>query len=158
MGIMIIYCGAVVVYYKSRLTSMVPVSSTEAKFLTTVFTTKLVKYFWYILMDLDNLLTSIDKSIIPLGLTQKKPTQMIIDNEAALNIINECRMTPRAHHISIQNMAIQEWKANSNIHMEHLPGTVNMADDLTKALTWICHSRHTHCSMGHYGPPSDPPS
>ena len=57
-------------------------------------------------MDLDNLLTSIDDSILPLGLTQKKPTQMIIDNEAVLNIVNKRRMTPRACHISIQNMAI----------------------------------------------------
>ena len=107
-------------------------------------------------MDLDNLLTSIDDSILPLGLTQKKPTQMIIDNEAVLNIINERRMTPRACHISIQNMAIQEWKANGDICMEHLPGSVNMASDLMKALAWICHSHHTCRSMGHYGLPSNP--
>jgi hypothetical protein len=34
--------------------------------------------------------------------------------------------------------------------MEHIAGTINPSDDLTKALGWILHARHARHSMGHY--------
>lgn len=78
---------------------------------------------------------------------------MLIDNQAALNMINEKRPTPRARHLEIQHYAIQEWKAQGDICMEWIDGAINSSDDLTKGLSWVLHSRHTRRGMGHYGPP-----
>ena len=71
-------------------------------------------------------------------------------------MINEDRPTPRARHIEIQHFAIQEWRKQGDVIMEHLSGILNSSDDLTKALGWVLHSRHARRSMGHYriGSPS----
>ena len=78
------------------------------------------------------------------------PTRLLIDNIAALNMINESRPTPRARHIEIQHFAIQEWCKQGDIVMEHLPGIINPSDGLTKALGWVLLSRHARRGMGHY--------
>jgi hypothetical protein len=75
---------------------------------------------------------------------------LLIDNLAALNMINENRPTTRARHIEIQHFAIQEWREQGDLIMEHIAGTINPSDDLTKALGWILHARHARRSMGHY--------
>ena len=134
-GMLILYCGAAIAY-KSRLQSLVATSSTEAEFYAAVFCAKLVKYFRYILQDL---------AALPDG-----PSPLHIDNEAALNIVNEYRPTPRARHVDIQHFAIQEWRAAGDIIMRHLPGIMNSSDALTKAVTTILHHRHTRRAMGHY--------
>ena len=85
-----------------------------------------------------------------LGFLQNGPTEMHIDNEAALNMINENRPTPRARHVDVQHFAIQEWRENKDIIMRHVPGVLNSSDDLTKAVSWVLHQRHARRSMGHY--------
>ena len=35
--------------------------------------------------------------------------------------------------------------------MEHIPGIINSADDLTKPTGWVLHERHARRTMGHYG-------
>ena len=134
-GLIIIFCGAAIAY-KSRLQSLVATSSTEAEFYAAVFCAKLAKYFRYVLQELN-------------GLTEG-PTPLYIDNEAALNVINERRPTPRARHVEIQHFAIQEWRAAGDIIMRHLPGVINSSDALTKAVTTVLHHRHTRRAMGHY--------
>ena len=57
---------------------------------------------------------------------------------------------PCARHIEIQHFAIQEWRAQGDIVMEHLSGLLNPSDDMTKALGWVLHSRHARRNMGHY--------
>ena len=108
-----------------------------------MYAAKLVKYFRYILADLN--------------LTQDKATRMLIDNYAALCMVNEKKPTPRARHLDIQAYAIQDWKDQGDIVMEHLPGILNSSDDLTKALGWVPHSRHSRRGMGHCGPPDGVP-
>ena len=95
-----------------------------------------MKYLRYVLQELD--------AIAP------GPSPLFIDNQAALAMINESRPTPRARHIEIQHYAIQEWRQNGDILMKHLPGVLNTSDDLTKALGWTLHARHSRQSMGHY--------
>jgi hypothetical protein len=34
--------------------------------------------------------------------------------------------------------------------MVHCPGIINPADDLTKPLGWVLHSRHARFIMGHF--------
>jgi hypothetical protein len=75
------------------------------------------------------------------------------DNQAAILMINTSRPTPRSHHIDIQHFAIQEWKANGNIILCHIPGIIDQADVLRKALGATMHFCHVCCLMGHYGAP-----
>jgi hypothetical protein len=34
--------------------------------------------------------------------------------------------------------------------MRHIPGIINCADDLTKPLGWVLHSRHARRTVGHH--------
>jgi len=76
------------------------------------------------------------------------------DKKAAIDMINDSKPTACSQHINVQHFAIQEWQNHGDFKMKHIPGIINLADDETKALSWILHSRHSHCTMGHYGPPS----
>ena len=134
-GLVVFYCGAAIAW-KSRVQPIVATSSTEAEFYAAVTVAKIVKYLRYVLQELGSL--------------RPGPTRLLIDNLAALYMINEDRPTPRARHIEIQHFAIQEWRKQKDLIMEHLSGLLNPSDDLTKALGWILHARHARRSMGHY--------
>ena len=64
-------------------------------------------------------------------------------------MINARVPTDRSRHIAIQFFAIQQWKENGDIIMDHIPGIINPSDDLTKPLGWVLHLRHCHRMMGH---------
>jgi len=134
-GLFILFAGAAIAY-KSRLQSLVATSSTEAEFYAAVFCAKLALYFRYILQDLDALAPG--------------PTVLYIDNQAALHMINEKRPTDRARHVDTQWFAIQQWRELQQIVMKHLPGVINAADALTKAVTATLLYRHCRRAMGHY--------
>ena len=136
-GLLVILCGAAIAW-RSKLQSLVATSSTEAEFYSAVELAKMIKYFRYILRELGMLLPG--------------PCLCYIDNQAALNMINESRPTPRARHVETQHFAIQEWQKAGEVHMKHLPGTVNAPDALTKPMTAVLHYRHCPRAMGHYLP------
>ncbi|KAI2490779.1 Reverse transcriptase (RNA-dependent DNA polymerase) [Fragilaria crotonensis] len=130
--------------YKSKIQSTVSTSSTEAEFLAAVHAAKIAKYLRSILLEL--------------GYPQLEPTTLFEDNAAAILMVNASRPTPRARHIDIQHFALQEWKANGEIVLSHIPGVVNSADSLTKSLGSTLHHRHVRRLMGHYGAPWAPMS
>ena len=132
----IIFFGLAAIAWKSCLQSLVAASSMEAEFYSAVLCAKLVKYFRFVLQELDALVPG--------------PSILYIDNEAALNMINERRPTPRARHVEIQHFAIQEWHQQGDIIMKHLPGVINPSDGLTKPLANVLHVRHARRGMGHY--------
>ena len=134
-GLVMFFCCAAIAW-KSRVQAVVATSSTEAEFYAAVVCAKIAKYLRYVLQELHALAPG--------------PTELFIDNRAALDMINESRPTPRARHIEIQHFAIQEWRRQGDIIMRHIPGIVNPSDDLTKVLGWILHARHSRRSMGHY--------
>jgi Reverse transcriptase (RNA-dependent DNA polymerase) len=136
-GFIITFCGAAICY-RSKTQTTVATSSTEAEFIAAVTASKAVKYLRSILEQL--------------GCPQVDPTPIYEDNEAAIEMINAFKPTPRARHIDIQFFAIQQWKQNGEVLFHHIPGTINMADALTKALGWILHTRHVRRAMGHYLP------
>ena len=116
---------------------MVSTSSSEAEFIAAVAAAKTAKYLRAVLSDL--------------GFPQLGPTTLYEDNQAAILMVNASKPTSRSRHIAIQHFAIQEWKENGDILLEHIPGIINPADALTKALGWILHSRHVRRAMGHHG-------
>jgi hypothetical protein len=137
-GLSFILCGGPIAY-KSKVQSTVSTSSTEAEFIAAVQAAKIAKYLRSVLTEL--------------GYTQPGPTVLYEDNQAAILVINASRPTPRSRHIDIQHFAIQEWKANGDIILCHIPGMINPADALTKALGPTLHFRHVRRLMGHYGAP-----
>ena len=86
-----------------------------------------------------------------LGFPPDSPTILYKDYMSAIKMINARVPTKRSRHIDIQHFAIQDWKDQGDILMEHIPGIINPSDDLTKPLGWILHSHHAPRIMGHYG-------
>ena len=83
---------------------------------------------------------------------QTEPTPVYIDNLSALKIINDnTTPTERTRHMDIRFFALQDWREDGDIKMIHIKDTLNIADDLTKGLGWVLHSRHCRRLMGHFG-------
>ena len=140
-GLVFMFCGGPIAY-KSKIQPTVSTSSTEAEFLAAVHAAKIAKY--------------LRSTLSELGYPQTGPTTLYEDNAAAILMINASRPTPRSRHIDIQHFAIQEWKANNEIVLAHIPGIVNSADSLTKSLGSTLHHRHVRRLMGHCGAPWTP--
>jgi hypothetical protein len=130
----IIFFGGAAIAWKSVLQPLTATSSTEAEFYAAVTTAKVVKYLQYVLQEL--------------RASQPGPSPLYIDNSTALAMINESQPTPQAHHIKIQHFAIQQWAKSGDICMVNLPGIINPSDGMTKALSWVLHSRHARRSVG----------
>ena len=85
-----------------------------------------------------------------LGYEQHGLTSIHIDNMLALKIINENMLpTEQTRHIDIQYFTIQDWREDSTIIMQHIPGIINPSNDLTKPLSNVLHESHFRCIMGH---------
>ena len=132
-GYIFMYAGGAVAY-KSKLQATVATSSTEAEFIASVHTAKTAKYLQSVLGEL--------------GFAEKKPTQIYIDNSAAIDMINENKPTQRSRHIDIQLFAIQEWRENEELTVVHIPGILNPADVLTKPLGPTLFHRHVTRMLG----------
>jgi hypothetical protein len=71
--------------------------------------------------------------LIELGILQLKANMLFEDNDAAIMMANARRPTDRSRHIDIQDFAIRDWVKQGDIILEHIRGTINPADDMTKA-------------------------
>jgi len=129
------YSGGAIVY-RSKAQSITALSSTEAELIAAVTAAKTAKFLRSILHEL--------------GFTQHEPTPIYEDNQPTIDIVNSQKPTERTRHIDIRFFAIQEWMQKGDIRMFHIPGVINPADDLTKPLGWVLHSRHARYIMGHY--------
>jgi len=138
-GYIIAYGGAAIAY-KAKMQPTIATSSTEAEFIAAIYTAKAVKHLRSVLQYLH--------------LLPSKPTIIYEDNKAAIDMINDSKLTTQLHHIDVQHFAIQEWRNNREIKMHHIPGIINPADNETKSLGWTLHHWHSHRAMGHYGPPN----
>ena len=136
-GLIFTFAGGAIAF-KSKVQPTVSTSSTEAEFIAAVHAAKIAKYFRSILIEL--------------GFPPDGPTILYEDNQAAINMVNENKPTPRARHIDTQWFAINEWRKAKEILLRFLPGSINIADQGTKALSWVLLSRHVRRGMGHHDP------
>ena len=119
-GFVFTYCGGAIVY-RSKTQSITAGSSCESEFIAAYSACKVVRYLRYILKQLH--------------FEQTEPTPVYIDNLSALKIINDnTAPTERTRHMDIRFFALQDWREDGDIKMIHIKGTLNNADDLTKAL------------------------
>jgi hypothetical protein len=89
--------------------------------------------------------------LIELGLPQSTSTRLYEDNAAAIIMANAKRCTERSLHVDIQHFALQQGVQNNDVLLEHVCGTINPSDALTKALGWILHHLHCNRVMGMMG-------
>ena len=121
--------------HQSKAQSTTALSSTEAELIAAVTAAKNIKCVWSVLDEL--------------GLPMETPTPTCEDNKSAIETINTNKPTGRSGHTDICFFAIQGWKEDGHITMKHTPGVIDSADDLTKPLGCVPHSRHARCMMGH---------
>ena len=138
-GLVFMVAGGVV-YYKSKLQTLVTVSSTEAELVSCVHAGKVAKYLRTVLTEL--------------GYPPPGPTEIHCDNEAVINISTHTRPTARTRHVDISFMALSEWCADPNpdLRLVYVNTKINSSDALTKPVAWVLHRRHCHRAMGHMGP------
>ena len=135
-GFVFTFAGGAVAY-RSKTQTLTASSSTEAEFIAAYDAAKTCKYLRYVLRDL--------------GYPQEGPTEIYIDNEAALKIINDNQApTIRTRHLDIRYFSLQDWRLEGDISMVHIDGVKNMSDDLTKPLAYCLHARHCRRMMGHF--------
>jgi len=131
-----------VVAYCSCTQSTCAQSSTEAELIAASAAAKVTKYLCFILHEL--------------GCTQTEPTPIYEDNDSAISTVNHNWPTDRSRHEEIWYFALQHWCLMRDISyptVTHLPGVVNPADLLTKALWCVLHHQHAPCLMSHYSNP-----
>jgi len=125
--------------HRSRTQSICAQSSTEAELITANAAVKVTKCPRFILHEL--------------GCTQTEPTPICEDNDSAIKIVNHSRPTDCSCHVEIRCFALQHWRLMKDIILIHLPGVVNPADMVMKALGWVLHHRHAPYLMGNCGNP-----
>jgi hypothetical protein len=126
------------VAYRSKTQPIAAQSATEAELIACNAGAKVAKYVRFVLNDL--------------GFPQAT-TVIYEDNEPTENIVNHNRPTERSCHIKIRYFGLQHWRALGDITLLHVPGIVNPADALTKALARVAQHRLSRFLMGHYRPP-----
>jgi len=139
-GYAVTYGGGTIMC-QSKAQSTTALSSTKAELIAAVTAAKNIKFMRSILNEL--------------GLPMEEPTPIYEDNKSAIEIINANKPTGRSRHTDIRFFAIQGWKDDGHITMKHIPGVINPADDPTKPLGYVLHSRHARCMMGHRPPSKD---
>jgi hypothetical protein len=72
--------------------------------------------------------------LIELGLPQSDATRLYEDNSAAIMVANAKRPTERSRHVDNQHFALQQWVQNNDVLLEHVRGTINPYDAMTKAI------------------------
>ena len=127
---------------QSKAQSMTALSSTKAELMAAVTAAKNIKCMRSMLDEL--------------GHPVEGPTPIYEDNQSAIKMINANEPTGRSGHIDMRFFAIQGWKDDGHTTMKHTPGVINPADDLTKPLGHVSHSRHdARCMMGHCHSPKE---
>ena len=124
------------IFYKVKLQNTVATSSVEAEFIASLFAAKTAKYLRTVLIEINQVFN--------------KPTIINEDNVAAIFMTNIDRPTDRARHVDVRFFALQQWVEEKHVVLHRLPGIFNPSDSLTKALSWILHSRQTNRLMGHF--------
>jgi len=131
--------AGVVVACRLHTQSICAQSSTEAELVAANSAAKATKCLRFALQEL--------------GCQQTEPTPICKDNDFAIKIVNHSRPNDRSRHTEIRFFALQHWRILRDIVLVHLPGVVNPADMLAKALGWVLHHRHAPHLMGHCGNP-----
>lgn len=113
------------VSWRSQRQSSVSKSSTEAEYISA--SEAACELVW-----LNDLL--LDAGIVNETPTPLRTSRLQIDNKGAVDLVRAEAVTRRSRHIEIRHHMIRDWVDKGEIEVEHVAGTANRADGLTKAL------------------------
>jgi hypothetical protein len=119
-GLVSMYAGGVI-GYKSKFQTVIAHSSTEAEFVVTSDTAKLILFYRSLMQDI--------------GLEQKEATILFEDNNGALIMANAQQPTKRMRHMDIKYFALLDWVEQDILLLEHIKTSDNIAG---------CHTAHYH--------------
>jgi hypothetical protein len=139
VGVHVFCLAGTAIAYRAKWIATICLSSTECEFVTAVGAAKVAKYLRAILLEI--------------SIRKLEATELYEDNAAAIMMANAKRPADHSRHIDIQHFALQEWVAKGEVILRHIQGTINPADALTKALSWLLHHRHSTRVMGMCGSP-----
>ena len=78
----------------------------------------------------------------------KSPTPTCEDNASTIAAANNERLPKRLRHVDLRHCAMLEWVQKGDIILKPISTSDNPADNLTKYLGNILHSRHSGALLG----------
>ena len=91
-----------------------------------------------------------------LDIPQEAATIAYEDNDGCTAMGNAQKPTTRTRHIDIKYFALCNWIERDLIHLEWINTSINIADHLTKSLSWTLFHRHSNFLLGHVPPKYSP--
>jgi hypothetical protein len=91
-----------------------------------------------------------------LDVPQEAATIAYEDNDGCTTMGNAQKPMTRTRHIDIKYFALCEWVERDLIRLERIDTSINIADHLTKPLSWILFHRHANYLLGHVPPKYSP--
>ena len=140
-GICIHLAGGTIAY-KCKFQPTVAGSSTEAEFMAACNTGKMILFIRSVLWDL--------------RIPQEVATLLYEDSNACTAMGNAQKPTPRTRHIDINYFSLCEWVERDLVILDRIDTSINMADQLTKALQPILFHWHADFLLGHIPPMYSP--
>jgi hypothetical protein len=116
--------------------------STEAEFMAACGTGKMILFVRSILWDLN----------IP----QEAASLLYEDNDRCTAMGNAQKPNPCTRHIDIKYFSLCEWVERNLMLLDRIDTSINMANNLTKALQPILFHRHADFLLGHVPPTYSP--
>jgi hypothetical protein len=124
----ILWVGDMPIVWKSKLQSVVSLSSTEAEYVAACACAREVVW-------LRNLLTQV-------GQIQSEPTVVFEDNAGCIFIANNVSSSVRTKHLDINYHYVREKVTSRELTLVKIATQDNVADMLTKPLDRVLFSRH----------------
>jgi hypothetical protein len=75
-----------------------------------------------------------DAGILDEGSAPLQTAKLQINNKGTVDLAKAGSLTRRSRHIEIRHHIIRDWVSKGEITIEHIAGTANRADGLTKPL------------------------
>jgi len=129
-----VFLAGAPISYKCRLQQTIALSSTESELYAACDAAKYTKYIRSVLTYL--------------GFPLLNPTPIYEDNAATIAVSNNERATKRLRHVDLRHFAILNWVQNGDITLKYISTSDNPADNLTKPLGEVLHSRHSDTLLG----------
>jgi hypothetical protein len=126
--------GAAIVN-KTKYQKAVALSGTEAEFVSAAETGKMILYIRPLLTDL--------------GIPQRAPTQLHVNNPGAVFMISSQAPTKRTRHVDIKFFALLDWSQTNQLTVIPIATDHNISDSMTKPTGWIKFHQHADIYMGH---------
>ena len=112
--------GNAAIFWTNKLQPTVSLSSTEAEYRMLTDTSKNIIYFRQLFHEI--------------GVNVDHPTQILIDNQLSIKLVDNPIMHSRTKHIGIQQHFIKETALSGQVNVTYTPTSSQQADFLTKPL------------------------